>query len=189
MNKQNLLIFSGPAGAGKSSILRELFKRLDNLYFSVSVTTRPPRDGEIDGVHYNFITLEQFNEMRANDELLEYDGHFQNWYGTPRKPIETKLSAGYDVILDIETNGAKQVLAKMPDAVSVFIFPPSFEILEQRLRDRKTESDEQILLRLAKAKEEFAERNAYKYFVVNDNLMTAVVDCEQIILSERGKLC
>ncbi len=180
-------IISGPSGSGKSTVLREVFKTYKNYYFSVSATTRAPRPGETDGVEYWFITGEKFDEMVENDEFLEHARFAKCSYGTPRGPVEEKLSNGVDVFLDIEVQGAAQVKAKMPEAVSVFIKPPSFEELERRLRGRSTESEEKIALRLETAKKELLEAEHYDYVVINDNYVDAARRLLDIINTEKGK--
>lgn len=138
-----LIVFSGPSGAGKDTILKHLLERNENIKLSVSATTRA-RHGEIDGKDYHFIDRAQFDAMEKNDEMLESAEYCGNCYGTPSKPIENWISAGNDVILEIEVQGASQIKSKCPDCVSIFVLPPSLKVLEQRLRDRKTESEEAI---------------------------------------------
>lgn len=176
-----VFIVSGPSGSGKSTVLGEVFKRRDRLYFSVSVTTRGPRPGETDGVDYRFITQEEFDEMEANDAFLEHAKYAKCSYGTPRGPVEEKLAQGYDVILDIEVQGARQVKRRIPDAVCVFIAPPSLEELERRLRGRATDSEEKIRLRLETAKAELQEAVNYDHVVVNDDYMRAAGELLDII--------
>lgn len=179
--KGKLFIVSGPSGSGKSTVLGEVFKRRDRLYFSVSATTRGPRPGERDGVEYYFIDQSRFDEMVENDEFLEHARYAKCSYGTPRKPVEEKLNAGIDVILDIEVQGAGQVKARMPEAVSVFIAPPSLEELERRLRSRGTETEERIALRLETAKSELREAEKYDHVVVNDDYVRAAGELLDII--------
>ncbi|MDR0858294.1 MAG: guanylate kinase [Oscillospiraceae bacterium] len=182
-----LFVLSGPSGAGKSSILKRVLDEVPNVAFSVSATTREPRPGEIDGVDYNFITPDEFRALIAADALLEYNEHFDTYYGTPRNEITDRLAGGISVILDIETNGARQVFAKCPDAVGVFCFPPSFEILEERLRGRDTDSEDKIQKRLAKAREEYEERSKYSYQIINDELEEAVERFKCIIERENNE--
>lgn len=182
MNKPGkLFIVSGPSGSGKSTVLSEVFRKRDRLYFSVSATTRPPRPGERDGVEYFFIDEKRFDEMVERDEFLEHARYVKCSYGTPRAPVEEKLNAGIDVILDIEVQGARQVKARMPQAVTVFIAPPSLEELERRLRSRGTESEERIALRLETAKTELAEAGMYDHVVVNDDYERAASEVLEII--------
>lgn len=177
----HVFIVSGPSGSGKSTVLREVFKRRDRLYFSVSATTRAPRPGETDGVDYWFITEERFDEMVEQDQFLEHARYAKCSYGTPAGPVREKLREGYDVILDIEVQGARQVKARMPEAISVFIAPPSLEELERRLRGRSTESEEKIKLRLETAKNELPEAKKYDHVVVNDDYMRAAGELLDII--------
>ena len=136
-NKGTLFVITGPSGAGKGTVLKQVMQSLDQLYFSVSATTRAPREGEVDGVHYHFLTKERFEELIANDRFLEYARYAENYYGTPLDPVEEHLEQGPDVILEIELQGALQVKKRLPKAVLVFIAPPSFEELESRLRGRQ----------------------------------------------------
>lgn len=185
MNKGKLFVISGPSGAGKSTVITRLLKQLNNVYFSVSATTREPRRGERDGVDYHFIKKEDFEQLIKEDQLLEYAEFVGNYYGTPAMPVDEKLNAGYDVILDIETKGAEQVMSKRPDAISIFIFPGSFEILEQRLRLRGTDSEEKILGRLAQAKVECKKAEMYDYIIINDRVETACDEVVSIITAEK----
>ena len=134
MKTGKTFIISGPSGVGKSTVLRELLRDRDDLYFSISATTRTPREGEIDGVHYHFINVDRFREMIQEDEFLEYAEYVGNFYGTPKRYVDEAMAQGKDVILDIEVQGALQVIGKRPDTVRIFIAPPSWDALEQRLR-------------------------------------------------------
>jgi len=185
MNKGKLFVISGPSGSGKSTVIGRLLKELDKAYFSISATTREPRKGEQDGVDYHFMKKEEFEKLIAADQLLEYAQFVGNYYGTPAAPVDEKLNAGYDVILDIETQGAEQILSKRPDAVSIFVFPPSFEILEQRLRSRGTDSEEKILGRLAQARVECKKAKMYNYLIINDKIETACDEMMAIITAEK----
>ena len=162
-----LLVISGPSGSGKSTVIGRLMDRMDGLEFSVSATTRAPRPGEQDGVDYFFVSRERFDEMVANDELLEHASFVGNSYGTPRSQVEERLEKGITVILDIEVQGAAQIKSKMPEAVTVFLAPPSLEALEQRLRGRGTETEEKIRDRLETAKKEMLLAPTYDHTVVN----------------------
>ena len=168
MSKGKLVVISGTSGAGKGTVLGIMMKKCSELSFSVSATTRPPRPGEVDGVHYYFITKERFEEMIARGEFLEYDAHFENYYGTPRAQAEEKMEKG-SVLLDIEPNGAKQVKAAAPEAVLIFIMPPSLEELERRLRGRGDTPEEQIVIRMERATWEMEQRHWYDHVVVNDD--------------------
>ena len=161
-----LFVISGASGVGKSTVLGKVMSQRDDLAFSVSATTRDPRPNECDGVHYYFITKEKFEEMIAQDAFLEYDNHAKNYYGTPIDQLEDKLTRCH-VILDIEPVGAKIVKEKRPDAVLIFIMPPSPEELERRLRSRGDTSEEQIQIRLERAKWEMDQRVWYNHRVVN----------------------
>ena len=185
MNKGSLFVITGPSGAGKGTVLKEVIKSLDRLYFSVSATTRNPREGEVDGVHYHFLTKERFEELIAGERFLEYAQYAENYYGTPLDPVLEQLEQGNDVILEIELQGALQVKQRMPQAVLVFIAPPSFEELEARLRGRGTESEEVILRRLAIARQECANMDQFHYVVVNDEVADAAERLRAVILSRR----
>ena len=185
MNKGSLFVITGPSGAGKGTVLKEVIKSLDRLYFSVSATTRNPREGEVDGVHYHFLTKARFEELIAGERFLEYAQYAENYYGTPLDPVLEQLEQGNDVILEIELQGALQVKQRMPQAVLVFIAPPSFEELEARLRGRGTESEEVILRRLAIARQECANMDQFHYVVVNDEVADAAERLRAVILSRR----
>lgn len=176
-----LIVLSGPSGVGKSTVIAELFSQRSNIYFSVSYTTRQPRVGEQDGVNYNFVSREEFERMIADDELLEYAEYVDNYYGTSIKLIWEKLDAGIDVLLDIEVQGAAKVRARCPDALFIFIIPPSFEELSRRLHRRNTDSEDVIAGRLAKARQEFREIPKYDYLVINDKVANAVHEIEAIL--------
>lgn len=168
MSNGRLIVISGASGVGKGTVLGIMMKKRKDLSFSVSATTRAPRPGEIDGVHYYFITREKFEAMIAAGEFLEYDAHAANYYGTPRAQAEEKQSRG-PVLLDIEPAGAKQVRQSVPDAVLIFIMPPSMEELERRLRGRGDTPEDQIQLRMKRAVWEMEQRYWYDYVVVNDD--------------------
>lgn len=168
MSKGKLIVISGASGVGKGTVLGIMMEKRKDLSFSVSATTRPPRPGEIDGVHYYFISREKFAEMIAEGAFLEYDAHADNYYGTPRAQAEEKRERG-PVLLDIEPAGAKQVREKMPDAELIFIMPPSMEELERRLRGRGDTPEEQIKLRMDRAVWEMEQRIWYDHVVVNDD--------------------
>ena len=176
-----LIVLSGPSGVGKSTVIAELFAQRSNIYFSVSYTTRQPRVGEQDGVNYNFVSREEFERMIADDELLEYAEYVDNYYGTSMKLIQEKLDAGIDVLLDIEVQGAAKVRARCPDALFIFIIPPSFEELSRRLHRRNTDSEDVIAGRLAKARQEFREIPKYDSLVINDKVANAVHEIEAIL--------
>lgn len=187
MGKGKTFVISGPSGVGKSTVLRELFKNRDDLYFSVSATTREPREGEVDGVHYHFIDVRRFQELIEADALLEYAEYVGNFYGTPKKFVDKAMNDGKDVILDIEVQGALQVSAKRPETVRIFIAPPSWNELERRLKGRGTDSEEKIQKRLLRAKAELQTADVYDYFVINDSVEQAVRELNAIMLAEHCK--
>ena len=181
--KGQLIVLSGPSGAGKSTVLSQLFKVRDNIHFSVSYTPRAPRAGEQDGVNYNFVSRQEFERMIADNELLEYAEYVGNYYGTSLKVIQDKLANGIDVLLDIEVQGAAKVRQRCPDALFIFIMPPSFEELSRRLHSRGTDSEEIIAGRLEKAKEELKEIPNYDYLVINDKVEQAAREMESILIA------
>ena len=168
MSRGKLIVISGASGVGKGTVLARMMEKRKDLSFSVSATTRPPRPNEVDGVHFYFISRERFEQMIAQGEFLEYDNHAANYYGTPRAQAEEKRQNGH-VLLDIEPNGAKAVKAAAPEAVLVFIMPPSMQELERRLRGRGDTSEEQIQMRMNRAVWEMEQRSWYDYVVVNDD--------------------
>ena len=185
MYKGKTFIISGPSGVGKSTVLKELFQDRDDLYFSVSATTRPPRPGEIDGVHYHFTDVDEFRKMISEDAFLGYAEYVGNFYGTPKAPVEKWLEEGHDVVLEIEVQGGRQIKKVAPDCVSLFILPPSLKVLEKRLRGRGTETEEVIEKRLAAAADEIRCVKDYDYAVINDTVEQAVLDIEAILAAEK----
>ena len=185
MSKGKLLVLSGPSGVGKGTVLGELMNRRDDMCFSVSATTRQPREGEVDGVSYFFVSKERFEEMIRNNELLEYAQFVSNSYGTPRAYVEQQLEKGFHVILDIEIQGARQVREKMPEAVSVFIVPPSITELRHRLETRGTDTKEVIDARIARARQEIQEADFYDYLIVNDDAALAADRFRAILTAEQ----
>ncbi len=184
MERGKTFIISGPSGVGKSTILHKLFERRKNLYFSVSATTRAPREGEQDGVHYHFRTVEEFRRMIAEDAFLEHAEFVGNCYGTPARYVDEAMDRGEDVILDIELQGADQVHAKRPEVIRIFILPPSMEELERRLVSRGTETPEKIRGRLERARVEFESVHTYDYIVINDEVEHAVNELDAIMTAE-----
>ena len=187
MNKRGvLLVISGPSGVGKGTIINKLFDMDENLYFSVSATTRQPRPGEINGVHYTFKTVEEFEHDIETDEMLEHAQFSGNYYGTPRSAVEKKLSQGKDVVLDIEIQGARNVKRLMPEAVLIYILPPSIDELKHRLLGRNTETEESATRRLHTAYSELHEApELYDYFIVNDVVENAATKIEEILDCKR----
>ena len=187
MKRGLLIIMSGPSGVGKGTVRLELVKDKDlNLFYSVSMTTRKPRPGEVDGSDYYFVTHEEFDRQIANDNLLEWAEFVGNKYGTPKDKVDNKRDSGANVLLEIEVNGTAQVLKKLQgdkDVVSIFIVPPSIEELERRIRGRSTEPDEVIKKRLARCASELELKSQYEYVVVNDDLAQCVEEVKKIIRS------
>ena len=185
MNKGGVFIVSGPSGSGKDTLLVELFKKRPDIAFSISSITRGMRVGEVEGEKYNFITREKFEQMIADDMLLEYNCYVGNYYGTPREPVEKSVDNGIDIIIEVDVNGAEQIRKKLPEAKSIFIMPPSFAELERRLCGRGTEAPEVIKLRLDSAIGEIKRATEYDYIVVNDDLSVAVDDMISVIESQK----
>lgn len=189
MKKQGILVVvSGFAGTGKGTVMKELLKRYDNYALSVSATTRSPRDGERNGVEYFFKTKEEFEQMIREEAFLEYACYVENYYGTPKAYVEEKMAEGMDVILEIEIQGALAIKEKFPEAVLLFIAPPSADVLKQRLVGRATETPEVIEKRLARAVEESEGIENYDYLVVNDDLTECVETVHNMIQSEHWKM-
>ena len=189
MNKEGLLIVvSGFSGAGKGTVMKRLIEKYQSYALSISATTRSPREGEVNGREYFFKTVEEFKEMIAKEQLIEYAQYVSNYYGTPKQYVEEQLQAGKNVILEIEIQGALKIKEKLPDAVLMFIIPPSAAVLKERLIGRGTESLDVVEKRLARAVEEAQGVESYDYVVVNDDLETCVEDINEIILSEQKKV-
>ena len=180
-----LVILSGFAGSGKGTIIRELLAKYDNYALSVSATTRAPREGEVEGVHYFFKTEEEFKEMIAKGELLEYANYVGNYYGTPRAYVKDQLSQGKNVILEIETEGALSIKREYPDAVLVFVMPPSVNEIYNRLKGRGTETEEVIAKRMKKAGVEISVVDRYDYLMINDVLSESVEAFNAIVTSQQ----
>ena len=187
MKKGKTFIISGPSGVGKSTVLSALLERRPNVYFSVSATTRAPRPGELDGIHYHFMDVDSFRKWIAMDQFLEYAEYVGNFYGTPKRFVDEAMEQGKDVILDIEVQGAIQVTSKRPDTVRIFIAPPSWAELERRLTERGTDSKDKIQKRLLRAKVEFQTAHTYDYFVINDTVENAVKELDAIMTAEHCK--
>ena len=182
-----LIVVSGFSGSGKGTIMKELLKRYDNYALSISATTRAPREGETDGREYFFKTREEFEKMIAKEELIEYAEYVNNYYGTPRAYVEEQLTAGKDVILEIEIQGALKVKKKFPDTLLLFVTPPSAEELRKRLIGRGTETMEVIEQRMQRAIEESDGMESYDYYVINDDLDTCVKQVHELIQSAHCK--
>jgi len=183
--KGNLIIISSPSGGGKGTLIREVLDTVPHLGYSVSLTTRAPRYGEESGTHYHFVSLEEFEAFQAADRFLEFAEVHGNFYGTSLEQIEKMTNAGMDVILEIDVQGAASVLAKMPEAVSIFILPPSFELLRARLTARATERVNDLELRLQNSLDEIMQFSGFAYAVINDEIASASSRIAAIILAER----
>lgn len=186
MDRGLLIVVSGPSGVGKGTVLGKLMEENENIFYSVSATTRKPREGEIDGINYFFITKEQFEKYIVEDKMLEYAQYCDNYYGTPLAAVEQMRQEGKDVLLEIEAQGALQVMKKCPDAVSIFVAPPSMDELRRRLTERNTESAEVIESRMWKAEEEMALAHHYQYNVVNDTVENAKDKISKIIFKHKS---
>ena len=182
----NLFIISAPSGAGKSSLIQALLQRHSDMQVSVSHTTRAPRPGEQDGVHYHFTTIPDFQQRIANGEFLESAEVFGNYYGTSAHAIRELLSQGIDVFLDIDWQGAQQIRAKVAGTIGIFILPPSLDALQQRLTHRATDSAEVIAKRMAQAHSEMSHADEYEYLIINDNFNIALTEFECIVLAQRN---
>lgn len=182
-----LFVVSAPAGCGKDTILNELFKKTDAAGYAVSATTRAPREGEENGVHYHFLSREEFMEKISQNEVLEYTEYCGNYYGTLKKSVDDLLSKGKDAVLKIEIEGAMNIRKQFPEACLVFILPPSWEVLETRLRNRGTETPEKIAERIKQAQTELSYAENYDYLIVNDALETAVDDLLSVFRAEKHR--
>jgi len=180
-----LFVVSAPSGAGKTTLCREIRLRVPDLAYSVSVTTRPPRPGEMDGVDFRFVGVPEFRSMLDRGELAEWATVHGNLYGTRARSLEDALALGRDLLLDIDTQGAAQLRGRYPDAVLIFILAPSVKDLEQRLRERRSDAEHEIARRLARAREEIALWRRYDYLIVNRDVKEALDQLESIILAER----
>ena len=185
MNKGKLFVVSAPSGCGKGTILFEVLNNNKNLFYSVSATTRTPREGEIDGVNYYFLSKDEFKREIDNGGMLEYAQYCDNFYGTPKKKVVEKLEQGIDVILEIETKGAMQVKGVMPEAVLIFILPPSVLELRRRLNKRGTEEESVIEKRVKEAEDEILKAHNYDYIIMNDELDKAIEDFEAVLKASK----
>ncbi len=187
MTKGRVYIISGPSGSGKDTVMKKLFERMPEIAFSISSITRPMRPGEVEGEKYNFISRERFEQMIQNDELLEHNVFVGNYYGTPKAPVINCIESGRDMLIEVDVNGAAQIRQKLPDAISIFVMPPSLEALKNRLNGRGTDDADIIEKRLNEALREIASAKDYDYIVINDNLDTAVDDFVKIMSVDRFK--
>lgn len=185
MSNGKVFIISGPSGSGKDTVLKEVFKKRTDIYFSISSITRDMREGEVEGEKYHFISRAEFEQGLENNAFLEYNKYLDNYYGTPKAPIDENVTKGLDVIIEVDVNGAASIREKMPEAISVFVMPPSFEVLKKRLSGRGTETKAQIDGRMKAALDEIARAVEYDYIVVNDDLTQAVDDFLTIMRSEK----
>jgi guanylate kinase len=183
--KGNLIIISSPSGGGKGTLIKEILRTVPNIGYSVSFTTRERREGEENGRHYFFVSEEKFQELIEQGEFLEYAEVHGNFYGTSIKQVNGEIELGRDIILEIDVQGAESVLKKLPEAVSIFILPPSFEVLKMRLSNRATEREKDLALRLKNSFDEVGRFNEFEYIVVNDSVEHASSDLRAIILAER----
>ncbi len=181
----NLYIISGPSGAGKDTVMAKVFEKLPELRFSISSITRPMRKGEKPGGKYNFISREEFERMIKEDLLLEYNVFGGNYYGTPITPVKECIDSGFDMMIEVDVNGAFNIRKKLPQAVSIFIMPPSIEELEKRLRSRATDSEEAIRLRLKIATDEIGRANEFDYVITNDDVDKAAEKIVEIIKNNK----
>lgn len=188
MSKGTVFVISGPSGSGKDTILSEVLKCRKDIFFSISSVTREKRAGETEGEKYHFISVAEFEKGLENNEFLEYNKYLKNYYGTPKKPVEKHIAVGDDVIIEVDVNGASAIREKMPDAVLIFIMPPSLSVLRKRLCGRNTETAEQIEGRMTVAVNEISKAGMYDYIVVNDELEKAVDDVISVMRTYRLKI-
>jgi len=187
-NRGNLIILSGPSAVGKGTVLRALLEEYNDVCYSVSATTRKPREGEVDGVHYFFMSQDEFKDSIENDEFIEWAKVHNNYYGTPRHYVQETLKSGKDVILEIDIQGARQVAESFSEGVFVFLAPPSMEELKSRIYKRGTETEDVIQTRMSNATKELEEIDRYDYLIINDEVENAVNKLKSIIIAERCKI-
>ncbi|MBR5496076.1 MAG: guanylate kinase [Oscillospiraceae bacterium] len=186
MSKGSLIVLSGPSGSGKGTILSKLLTEDKNTFLSVSATTRLPRPGEVDGANYHFMTKEQFESLIQSGGMLEYACYCDNYYGTPKKAVYDQIEKGNNVILEIEVQGAMQIKNACPEAILVFVLPPSIQVLENRLRGRGTEDEDTVLKRMETAKKEIKMATEYDFVIINDDLDEAVDDLANVIKASKS---
>ena len=186
--KGKVFVITGPSGVGKGTVVEQVLKKIENIYLSVSATTRQKREGEKEGINYFYKTKDEFQKMISSNEFLEWAEFAGDYYGSPKFSINNYLSCGKDVLLEIELQGAKQIKEKCPESILIFLAPPSFEALEERLIKRQTESIEKVKVRLKKAREEMKETKLFHYLVVNDHLNEAIDNVISIIRAERCRI-
>ncbi len=185
MKRGDLFVISGPSGVGKTILCRRLLKQVSGISFSVSYTTRVPRKGETDGIDYHFITRDKFKEMVTAGAFLEWAGIYEESYGTGRSEVLSRLDLGEDILLDIDVHGARQVRRPFPEAILIFLLPPSWSALEARLKGRGTEDPSKLRLRMANARSELEAVHEYDFAVINDDLSRATEDLKSIVLAQR----
>ena len=185
MEQGELFVISAPSGVGKTTLCRRLLERISGVSFSVSYTTRNPRQGEFDGIDYHFVTQDRFEEMISVDAFLEWARVYSNFYGTSKSEVLSRLELGEDVLLDIDVQGARQVRRLFPEAILIFLLPPSWSVLEARLRDRGSENSSRLKLRMANAKSELEAVYEYNFAVINDDLSKATEDLKSIVIAQR----
>ena len=183
-----LIVFSGPSGCGKDTVLKKLLERNSDMRASISMTTRSPRGKEVDGTDYYFVSREYFEKKVSENKMLEYAEYAGNYYGTPKAPVDEMLNAGISVVLEIEVQGAAKIRKLYPDVVSIFLMPPSLSVLESRLRNRGTDDEETISHRLFIAEQEIRRAGEFEYAVINDGLEDAVNAFDMIVRSEKMKI-
>ncbi|MDG1142044.1 MAG: guanylate kinase [Hellea sp.] len=189
LNRRGIMVvLSSPSGAGKTTLTKQILNTSRNILMSVSATTRQPRPGEVDGEDYIFLSKSKFSEMIDNDEFLEYAKVFDNFYGTPRAPVEAALAGGFDIVFDIDWQGAQQLTqAAANDLVKIFILPPNMQELENRLRSRAQDSDDVIARRMSKSENEISHWAEYDYIIINENITEAIEELNTIVNAERMK--